>query len=122
MAVDRNQTKAPVLPQEVVPVEPLGGDVIVRGLLMSQQMAIAAQTLLAGAPQEGESDEAAQIRAKSLRVAETLARTVVLDDGKPLWTAGQWDVFGCQHPGVALQLFNTAQRLNGQDEEASVKN
>lgn len=122
MVVKRGDIKPPVLPREAVSVDAIGGEVIVRGLLMSEQMAITTQILMAGKPQPGETDEAAGIRARSLRVAETLARTVVLDDGQPLWTAAEWDVFGSRESGAALQLFSVAQRLNGQDEEAAEKN
>ncbi len=122
MAVARGQAKTPVLPKEVVPVDAIGGEVIVRGLLMSEQMAITAQIMQASAPRDGESEEAARIRARSERVAQTLARTVVLDDGKPLWSVAEWDVFGCREPAAALELFRVAQRLNGQDDEATAKN
>jgi len=114
---------APVLPEETVSVPSLGGDVIVRGLLLSQQMALHAKVARAtAAPAEGETEEQAGIRARSLRVAETLAMCVVLDDGKPLYTVEEWDVFGAKNTDDAMRLYETAQRLNGEDEEAATKN
>lgn len=121
--LQRDQVRAPVLPKEAVPVASLGGEVVVRGLLLSEQMALSAMVVRASAAQAaGESEDAAAIRARSQKVAETLARCVVLDDDKPLYTAAEWDVFGAQHPDDALKLYHTAQRLNGEDPEAAAKN
>jgi hypothetical protein len=122
MAVKRGDVKPPVLPKEAVQVDAIGGEVVVCGLLMSAQMAITAQIMQASEPRDGETEEAAKIRARAQRIALTLAPCVLADDGKPLWTAAEWDVFGNRHPQAALDLFHLAQRLNGQDDEATLKN
>lgn len=120
MTVDRSTVKTPTLPKEVAQVPGIG-EVIVRGLLMSEQMAITAAALNEKA-QPGETDDQARLRARSMRVALTLSKTVILDDGKPLWTAEEWDVFGSRNPDAALDIYNVANRLNGEDDEASEKN
>ena len=39
MPLNRDQVTPPVLPEDIVPCPPAGGDVIVRGLLMTQRLA-----------------------------------------------------------------------------------
>lgn len=122
MALERNQIQSPVLPKEAVQVDALGGEVIVRGLLLSERMEMSALNVRLSQPQAGESEADARARAGGQLVVHTLARCVVLADGEPMWSAAQWDEFGARYPEEALHLFNTARRLNGQDAEAAEKN
>ena len=118
MAVDRSQVQAPVLPKEETEVPAIGGSVVVRGMLLTDRMAL----WDAGQPRPDETAEQAKARAEAAIVPDTLARCVVLDDGKPLWTSDEWNAFGAANPGEALRLFNLANRLSGGDTQATEKN
>ena len=101
--LQRADVRAPVLPKETVTVGALGGDVIVRGLLLAEKLD---RNRLSGGHM----------------VAHTLACAVELGDGTPLYSAEEWAVFGAQHADAALDLFKTAQRLSGDDPEVNRKN
>lgn len=109
MAIKREAIKAPVLPKEAVPVPALGGEVIVRGMLLSERLAI-----IGAARQEGDA-------VTFDHVARVLAMCVLADDGKPVFTAEQWEQFGATHMVEALELFSKCQALSGLDGEASKK-
>lgn len=118
MAIERNKVKPPVLPKETTDSAAIGGEVIVRGLLMSDRMALWALAK----PREGETEEQASARAAAGMVPEMLARTVVLADGKPLWTAQQWDEFAASNSTEALRIFSIADKLSGGDSKEIEKN
>ncbi len=122
MALQRNQIESPVLPKEAVPVDALGGEVIVRAMLLSERLELSAINAAAAKPQAGETEVQARARAGSRLVADTLARCVLLADGEPMWSAAEWDAFGATEPGAVLHLFNVARRLSGQDEPELQKN
>lgn len=122
MALERNQIKAPVLPKEAVQVDVIGGEVIVRGLLLSERLALSALNGQLSQPLPGENADLAQARAGAAMVAHTLARVVVLADEQPLYSAIEWDEFGAAHPGDVLELFRISRRLNGFDAGESAKN
>lgn len=104
----KSQIAPPVLPKETVDVAELGGEVVVRGLLLSERLA-----LYAGAGDDGRVF--AQIPA-------LLAQTVVDADGDAIYDAAAWEAFGAQHMEAALRLFAVAKRLSGLDAEAAAKN
>lgn len=112
MALKRDNIAAPVLPKEAHAVAGLGGEVIVRGLLLGERLTLidAAATPSAA----GKFDH----------VAAVLAVTVTDDDGQPVWTAAQWETFGATQDGFAeaMRLFRIAQRLSGLDVEERQKN
>lgn len=120
--LQRAAVRAPALPKEAVPVDALGGDVVVTGLLLSQRLALHALNARLAEPLPGEDPAAARTRAGAQLVAHTLAQCVVLDDGQPLYTAAEWEAFGAAHPGPALDLFDKARALNGMDAGAAAKN
>lgn len=120
--LDRNQVKAPVLRRKTVPVPSLGGDVIVRGLRLSELMEKRTVNDEAKVPLDGESEKKARARAGRQVVLFTLSRTVTLADGQPLYTEAEWDTFGADHPSEVLDLFNVAEELNGLKKEAVAKN
>lgn len=120
--IQRDQVQPPVLRKQTVPVPGLGGDVIVQGLLLSEIMESRHVNDMAKVPLEGESEDHARARAGGRLVAFTLAKTVVLADGKPLFTEDQWEVFGAEHPGDVLELYNVASSLNGRSLEDTKKN
>lgn len=120
--LDRAQIKEPVLPKETVEVPALGGEVVVRGLLLSERLEISAMRRSLGMPLPGETEAEADSRAAARSLPVLLARTVVLADGNPLWTVEQWEQFGAVHSGDALHLFDVAMRLAGFNAEATEKN
>lgn len=118
MTIERSQVKAPVLPKKAVDVPAIGGEVIVRGLLLSDRIALWDLSKA----RAGETDDQANARAEGYMVVEILARAVVLDDGLPLWTSAQWNEFASTHSDEALRLSGIAQRLSGGDTKAIEKN
>ena len=124
--ITRASVAAPTLPKETVEVEALGGDVVVRGLLLTERMALeqrivsaakAAREAAAAAPGQPQND--AGINA----ALPMLLTCCVLDaDGQQLWSEAEWQIFGGKHPMQAVALFNVAWRLAGLDQAANAKN
>lgn len=110
------------LPTETVPAPALGGDVIVRGLTLTDRLAVAQTLAPAYAQQEGEADTDARARVGAASVAQYLARAVVLDDGQPLYTAPEWEHVGGKHIDTVMALYAVVKRLSGLDAEAVQKN
>lgn len=104
--ISRGAVAAPVLPKRTVEVPELGGEVVVRGLLLRDRL-----TLLA-------SPEVRDFG----RVTRMLAATVLADDGEPLWTEAEWDEFGAAHSDACLRLFDVAMELSGLKAEPLEKN
>jgi hypothetical protein len=121
MAIDRASVRAVALPTETATIEAIGGEVIVRGMDMTQQLRFSATRRRLTAPMDGEDSDSAAERAGGELLPLALEMCVVLDDGTSVYTKAQWAVFGGQHPGDALELFNTAMRLSGQDSRAEKK-
>lgn len=120
MAVlERGAVFAPVLPKETVHVAALGGDVVVRGLRLSERLSMEQRIArLTGAPgAHGATDADVNTIIPGL-----LGVCVLASDGAPLWTEDDWQAFGAQHKGEAVALFNAAWRLSGFDQGATVKN
>lgn len=104
----KSQIASPVLPKETVDVPELGGEVVVRGLLFSERLA-----LYASASGDG------QVFAK---IPALLAQTVVDADDVAVFDVEQWEAFGAKHEDAALGLFAVAKRLSGLDAEVAAKN
>ena len=117
MALDRSQIQLPELPKETVLVESLGGEVIVRGMLLSERLTNDGLRASERKPREGETDDAAHARAGAAVIFRVLHICVVDDSGNRLMTVQEWDQFGtaAAHQNDAFRLFNTAMRLSGQD-------
>ena len=111
MALDRASLKAPVLPKEAVSVASLGGEVIVRGLKLSERLA-----LFANLGEEGAAPEQAFVH-----VPRVLARVVILADGEPVFTEEQWEIHGASYPDDVFALFKVAQKLSGLDSDDAKK-
>jgi hypothetical protein len=122
MVLNRSQVKQPTLPQQIEPCEELGGDVIVRGLLLSKRMELDEINDKAKEPLEGETDEQARTRAGKLVVPRTLHACVVDDEGQPLLSMDQWDIFGGAHRATTFRLFEIALRMCGRIPEVVQKN
>jgi hypothetical protein len=111
MALDRASIKKPVLPKEAVPVESLGGEVIVRGLLLTERLA-----MFANLGQDGAAPEEAFVH-----VPRVLARVVLAEDGAPVFSEEEWQIHGSTYPEDVFALFRVAQRLSGLDAEDAKK-
>ena len=122
MVLSRKQIKPPTLKQKVEPFPPLGGDVIVRGLLLSQRLESDSLNRHAREVREDETEEEARARAGAQVAPRVLQRCVVDEAGEPLLSALEWDVLGSSSPEDVLRLFNVAMGLSGQDSEEIEKN
>ena len=105
--IKKSATSAPAIPEETVKVPELGGEVLVRGLLLKDRLAIALA--------EGYE-----------RMAAMLAACVFAKDDAgatvPLWTADEWERFGAVHYEAALKLWDVTRKLADLDGEAAAKN
>jgi hypothetical protein len=99
----KGDIKSPALPKETVQVDVLGGEVVVKGLLMTERIALFQK-------HEGAT------------IAQMLAMTVIDGEGKQLFNEQEWDVFGATHFAASLELFKVAKRLSGLDAEVEAKN
>lgn len=94
----------PQPPKEVVDVPELGGEVIIRGLLLSDRVRILTH---------GNN--------KSLLISELLSATVIDAQGEPIFDIEEWEAFGALHFNVSLSLFAKAKDLSGLDVESNQK-
>lgn len=108
MALNRQNLVKPELPRETVAVPALGGDVIVRGMMLGERLA-----LFSDLREEGKHYS---------HISKILAATVIGDDGKRLMDEADWEAFGGLHFNEALDLFSVARRLSGLDAEVVEKN
>lgn len=110
------------LPTETVPAPALGGDVIVRALTLTDRMAVAQLLAPIYAQLGDESDTDVRARVGAAAAAQYLSRTVVLEDGQPLYTAAEWEHVGGKHTDTVMALYRVVKRMNGLDAEAVQKN
>lgn len=89
----------PVIPQETVPVEALGGDVIVRSIGFVERLNLASADI----PKYG-------------HIARMLSHCIVGSDGKPIFTPEEWETFGSYNADALFGLFEVAQRVSGMGE------
>lgn len=105
--IKKSATTAPALPQENVIVPELGGEVLVKGLLLKDRLAIAVS--------DGYE-----------RMGEMLAACVYAKDDTgaivQLWTADEWERFGSVHYTAALKLWDVTRRLSDLDGATAAKN
>lgn len=109
--VDRSAVQKPTLPQEVVPV-PEWGDVVVRGLDLAQRMHLSSRF----------KDKADKASGKFAHMAALLEVSVLADDGEPLFTLHEWNVWGINHQEDFLRLWDAAWRLSDMDGKEAEKN
>lgn len=121
VTIARDAIEPVALPTRVVDVPAIGGAVLVRGMDMPQLLSFTAARRRAVAPLEGETEQQSGERASGELVPLLLHTSVVLDDGLPVYTAAQWAIFGTQHPQAALELWQVAIGLSGQDAAAEKK-
>jgi hypothetical protein len=105
MAMLKKDVLVPTLPeQRIVSVPELGGEVIVRPLLLADRLA------LANEPRD------AALRAKSIQfghIAALLTYAVVDGDGEQLLSTSEWEAFGALHIKAAMALWDAAFELSG---------
>lgn len=107
MLVKRADVQKPTLPEEVVPLPELGGDVLVRGLGLSARLAL-------------QSDFECLSRFGHMMA---LLEVSVLDgDSKPIFTAAEWEAWGSKHTAAAMKLWDIAWRLSDLDGKEAAKN
>lgn len=104
MVIIKANVPPPVLPKQVVDVPELGGEVIVRGLLLSDRVRVMNMAASSG-----------------VMVSDLLACTVVDAAGDPIYTKADWEEFGASNFNVCLELFKTAKALSGLDAEVNEK-
>jgi hypothetical protein len=121
MAMQRGQVRQMALPSEAVSCGPIGGEVTVRGMDMPLMLAFAAERRRLGTPLAGEAQEHANERAAGALVPMVLHGCVVLDDGASVYSLAEWGAFGALHPDEAMDLFQRAMRLSGQNTDAEKK-
>lgn len=114
----------PTVRKETVEVEELGGEVIVRGTMLDERLALVFGVL---PPQPVEGDAPVEAapedpRAQYGHIARLLAYAVVDADGEPIFSAADWQEFGGLHYAATLRLYGIAKRLSGMDTEAGKKN
>jgi hypothetical protein len=102
--INKSNVARPVPPKEVLDVPELGGEVIVRGLMLSERVRLlhAATT-------------------SSLSISELLSYTVIDAENESIFNTEEWEAFGANHFTVALDLFKKAKQLSGLDLETNQK-
>jgi hypothetical protein len=112
MRVKKSEVQAPTLSEELVEVDELGGEVLVRGLGLAARMALSQEFRASAGP-----------AAKSFgHLAPLLAASVLDADDEPLFTATEWEAFGSKHYTAALRLWDIAWRLSDLDGKEAEKN
>ena len=82
----------------------LGGEVIVRGLMLSERVRIL------NAASQG-----------ALSISELLSCTVIDAESEPIFSVDEWEAFGATHFVPAMHLFKKAKQLSGLDAETNQK-
>ena len=114
MPIARDQIPPLVLPREEVDVPGLGS-VWVQGLDMPGLLHFTATRRRAQEPREGETEQEAAERAGAELVPVLLERCVLAADELPVYTTAQWSIWMVRNGTAALDLFQHALRLSGQD-------
>lgn len=96
--IRKENVQGPVLREEIVPVLGLGGDVLVRGLLLSQRLELSLRT---------------SGMVTFAQMPELLAVCVLDADEKPVFTAKEWEIFGASNFGSVMVLWDKAMELSG---------
>lgn len=115
MVISRDAIPPVELPKQVVACVPLGGDVIVRGMDLSQAMSFFALRRKLIEPQEGETEDEAAQRSGITLVPFVLSMCVLADDEKPVYSEAEWSIWCGKHLVAAFELFTVATRLSGTD-------
>jgi hypothetical protein len=112
MLIRKADVKAPSLPEEVVTVSELGGDVLVRGLDLGARMHLAHQL----------KDKSRPTSKDFGHLAPLLEMSVLDADGEQIFTAAEWAAWGAKHLAAAVKLWDVAWRLSDLDGKQAEKN
>lgn len=115
--VTREQIAPCVLPEETVLAPSVGGDVLVRGMDITQVMRFKSQLRAIGKPRKGEDQATADERSGAEMLPILLSMTVLAADGDPVYSAAQWSAFAIKHMGEAMQIAEVSMRLSGLERE-----
>jgi hypothetical protein len=100
MAVlNKDNIARPTAPKEVVDVIELGGEVIVRGVTLTQRIDLA----------------------NNPSIAKALSYCVVDAENNPIFNEQEWEDFGANQFAVCMSLFQKAKKLSGLDSETIEK-
>jgi hypothetical protein len=112
MAVlNKSNIVAPTLPEpQVREVPALGGEVLVRPLMLSDRLAI---------HQDVRTNGGAPVQ--FAHISALLAYAVVDANHEPIFTAEQWEAWGALHTAAALDLWDVAWAISGFDQESAEK-
>lgn len=103
--VKKGEIKTLALPEQLVEVSELGGEVLIRGLSLSDRLSLGSR--------EGSGVQ---------RVAQMLALCILDADGEPVFTVEQWEAFGAQYFATTMNLWDVARTLSGMKSEEAEKN
>lgn len=112
MLIRKADVKAPSLPEEVVTVPELGGDVLVRGLDLGARMSLAHQL----------KDKSRPTSKDFGHLAPLLEMSVLDADGEQLFTSDEWASWGAKNLAAAVNLWDVAWRLSDLDGKQAEKN
>jgi len=87
---------APAMDSKVVSAPELGGDVMVRGMTLSQRLSL-------------NSNESGQV---TRNIPRALAYCVLADDGLPVYTEAEWETVGTENMELCIRLFTVASQLS----------
>lgn len=102
--LNKDNIPRPTPPKEVLDVPELGGEIIVRGLLLSERVRIFST-----------------INTGSLGISDLLACTIIDAQNEPIFSIDEWEAFGSLHFVATLNLFKKAKELSGLDAEVNQK-
>lgn len=119
MALDRSQLKLPTLPKKTIPFPLLGGEVIVRGLLLSEQLANNSRSATEREVREGETEGEAKARANGVMALRLLSQVVIDPEGKPLLSLVEWEALSANNPVELMEFARVVSdfAIGGQDVE-----
>jgi hypothetical protein len=102
MALDKSTIVRPVLRKETVPVETLGGEIILRQLTLSEMLKL-------GNARHSQDDEIAQV----------LAWCAIDEQGLPLLSLDEWQAWGASCLAESLQLYEVVIKLTGLEKKTT---
>jgi hypothetical protein len=111
MLIRKSDVRAPSLPEEVISVPELNGDVIVRGLTLGARMALSQR--FRDKPKSGHGFD---------HISSLLSLSVLDADGEPIFTTQEWEAWGAVNTTAAINLWDVAWRLSDMDGKQAEKN
>jgi hypothetical protein len=113
--LNRERLNRPTLRKESVSMPLLGGEVLVREMLLDEKLLNTARQSVDRVARPGESEQEAKARAGVAMVSRILSWCVVGEDGEALMSVQEWREFGGRNLQEVMDAFNVAMRLSGFD-------